>query len=288
VHEIAFWTWQFVGALVLNGIIQVAAVGAFAARIAGVTTKRIALSISLFSLVAFASRLANLFYAPLLGTISDRTGNLVSRAMAAGSAALAAPEVAQFELQLRLIVLAGTIGALVGALLLPTFEYLFVRGIDSYQRTDSVPRSLFRLADPRVLADVVRSVRLPQPAHWGRYHISGVPAKLLFWNTVLQSVYAIGVVAAVYASVRDPLLARTALSLSGIVNGIGTFAFTLFVDPTAAGIVDSAVHGKRSVEDVRSMVFWLTVTMVFGTLISQLFLSPATFVIDAAARLVHR
>jgi hypothetical protein len=96
------------------------------------------------------------------------------------------------------------------------------------------------------------------------------------------------VIAAAYASVRDPAFARTAYSLSGIVNGIGTFAFTLFVDPTAAGIVDSAVHGKRTNEDVRAMVFWLTVTMVIGTLLSQLILYPAALVIDAAARLVHQ
>jgi hypothetical protein len=76
--------------------------------------------------------------------------------------------------------------------------------------------------------------------------------------------------------------------LSGIVNGIGTIAFTLFVDPTAAGIVDSAVHGKRTIEDVRAMVFWLTVTMVLGTLVSQVLLYPATVVIDFAAKLVHR
>jgi hypothetical protein len=213
---------------------------------------------------------------------------LVTAAIAAGSAALAAPQVQQFELQLRLIVLVGTVGTLVGALLLPTFQYMFVRGINSYQRTDSVPASLFRLSDWRVVRDIIRHIRLPNPAGWGQYKLSSVPQKLLIANTVVQAVYAIGVVAAVYASVRDPAFARTATLLSGIVNGIGTIAFTLFVDPTAAGIVDSAVHGKRTIEDVRAMVFWLTVTMVLGTLISQLLLWPATVIIDIAAKLVHR
>jgi hypothetical protein len=288
VSDIALWSWQLVGAMVLNGFVQMAAVGAFAARIAGVSTKRIAISISLFSLFATASRLANLFYAPLLGTISDRTGNVVAAAIAAGSRALAAPELSQFEFQLRLIVFSGTFGTLIGAMLLPTFEYLFVRGISSFQRLDSVPSALMRLFDPRVIGDVVRSFRFPRPAHWGQYKLSSVPPKLLIANTVLQSVYAIGVVAAVYASVREPALARTATLLSGIVNGIGTVAFTLFVDPTAANIVDSAVHGKRTIEDVRAMVFWLTVTMVLGTLLSQVLLYPATLIIDVVAKLVHR
>ncbi len=172
---------------------------------------------------------------------------------------------------------------------LPLFEYVFVRGIESFQRLDSVPKALFRLSDPRVLIDVARSFRFPQPAHWGRYRLSSVPPKLLFWNTVLYAVYSIGVVAAVYASVREPALARTATLLSGIVNGSGTIAVTLFVDPTAAGIVDSSrQRGQRTVEDVRTMVFWLTVTMVLGTVLSQVLLYPATLVIDVAAKLVHR
>jgi len=115
VSDFALWSWQLIGAMILNGIVQAATVGAYAARIAGVSTKRIAISISLFSLFVTASRLANLFYAPLLGTISDRTGNAVARAIAAGSAQLAAPTVSQFEFQLRLIVFAGTLGTLVGA-----------------------------------------------------------------------------------------------------------------------------------------------------------------------------
>jgi hypothetical protein len=287
-EAVALWSWQLIGAMVLNGFVQMLAVGAYAARISGVLTKRIAISISLFTLLATASRLANMFYAPLLGTISDGAGNTVSAAIKAGSFALAQPAVNQFDFQVRLIVLAGTIGVLVGAMLLPLFEYMFVRGINSFQRLDSVPKAIFRLTNPRVLIDIVKSFRMPRPSRWVEYPLSSVPMKLLVANTVLQAVYAIGVVAAVYASVLEPGLARTAYSLSGIINGIGTIAFTLFVDPTSAGIIDSAVHGKRSLKDVRSMVFWLAVTAVLGTLISQLFLYPAAVVIDIAARLVHR
>ena len=288
IETAGFWSWQLVGSLVFNGMIQMLAVGAFAARIAGVSTKRIAISISLFSLLATASRLANMFYAPLLGTISDRAGAAVTAAVKAGSFALAQPEVSQFDLQLRAIVFAGTIGVLIGAMFLPLFEYMFVRGINSFQRLDSVPKALMRLTDPSVIVDIVKSFRVPNPAGWRRYSLANVPMKLLVANTVLQAVYAIGVVAAVYASVLEPQYARTAYSLSGIINGIGTIAFTLFVDPTSAGIVDSAVHGKRTLEDVRSMIFWLSVTMVLGTLISQLLLYPAAIVIDMAAHLVHK
>jgi hypothetical protein len=280
----SMWSWQLIGALILNAIVQAITIGAFAARIAGVYTGRIAISISLFSLFATASRLANLVYTPLLGTISDTTGNIVAKV----GRELAQPALAQFDTQLRFIVLAGTLGTIIGAILLPTFQMIFIRGINAFERLDSVPRALFRLTDIKVLGAIVRSVRLPQPATWSQYRLSHVPMKLLIANTVLQSVYAIGVVAAVYASVREPHLARTATLLSGIVNGIGTISFTLFVDPTAASIVDQAVSGRREHADVRSMVFWLTATTILGTLLSQLFLYPATLLIGAVAHLVHR
>ena len=59
-------------------------------------------------------------------------------------------------------------------------------------------------------------------------------------------VYAIGVQSSYLASVLDVNVARTAIGLSGIINGIGTIAFTLFVDPTSSIITDQAIHGKRS------------------------------------------
>jgi hypothetical protein len=286
--ESALWSWQLIGALVLNAVVQAIAIGAFASRIAGVYTRRIAISISLFSLFATASRLANLLYTPLLGTISDNAGNRVLEALHKHAPEIAAPTLHQFDTQLRLIVAAGTIGTIIGALLLPTFEYIFIRGIGSFERLDSVPKAIFRLADPKVLLDILRSLRLPKPSEWGQYKLSALPPKLLIANTVLQSVYAIGVVAAVYASVRNPELARTASLLSGIVNGIGTIAFTLFVDPTAASIVDQAVSDRREIGDVKSMVFWLTGTTIFGTVVSQALLFPAALLIGAVAHVVHR
>ena len=145
---------------------------------------------------------------------------------------------------------------------------MFVRGINSYQRTRLRAKALALPVDDSAIRACCVDVVIDRiPVAESRALAAAIkivdacPLKLLFVaNTVLQAVYAIGVVAAIYASVRDPAFARTAYSLlSGIVNGIGTFAFTLFVDPTAAGIVDSAVHGKRTViEDVRAMVFWLT------------------------------
>ena len=268
-----FWSWQLIGAMVLNAIVQFVQIGAYAARLAGVQSGRIATSISLFNLFVTASRLANLFYAPMLGQISDR--------------AAATSEVHTFEWQVRAIVLGGTVGTALGALALPAFLMLFLRGIASFERTNSVPRTLLRAFSFRTLVAVAESLRLPSASHLSRFSIRHIPLNLLVFNTIVTGIYAIGVVAAVYASVIDPAAARTSVLLSGIVNGIATISFTLIVDPTSAYITDQAAKGERPVEDVKSMVFFLALTAILGTLLSQFILIPAAYVIAFAAHLFN-
>ncbi|MBV8424414.1 MAG: DUF2837 family protein, partial [Candidatus Eremiobacteraeota bacterium] len=234
----SFWATQLIVAMALNGITQAIQIGAYAARYAGVRTERIATSISLFNLFVTASRLAALFLTPSLGALAD---NATRPSVAAKLGAVPPDVVNAFDLQMRLIVAAGTVGTIVGAALLPTFIYLFTRGIRSFERRNSVFRALIRLGDPRVMMDVLSSVRLPEIPTILSYTREAVPAKLIVGNLVVMAIYAIGVPSAYYASVLNLDARTTAAGLSGIVNGIGTLAFTFFVDPTSALMVDQAV-----------------------------------------------
>jgi hypothetical protein len=168
---------------------------------------------------------------------------------------------------------------------MPVFIYLFVRGIGSFERSGSVLRAVLRLTDPRVLRDVLGAFRFPHPSIARSFALRHVPRKLLIANVLVTAVYAIGVLAAYYASVLNLRARTTAVGLSGIINGIGTIAFTLLVDPTSAIITDQAAKGERTLDEVRSLIFYLAVTAIAGTLISQLFLFPAAWVIAQAARL---
>ncbi|MGZ3496453.1 MAG: lipid II flippase family protein [Vulcanimicrobiaceae bacterium] len=293
---IPFWTWQLLVALAINVIVQAIQIGAYAARLAGVRTGRIATSISLFNLFVTASRLATLVYTLMLGPLSDRAGNAVKQLL---------PKVANhtdvlpatqsliqqiqhtFEWQLRLIILAGTIGTVLGSLLLPMFVYLYIRGVRSFERTKSLPHSLARLLNPRVLWDVLQHNRLPTLAELRSFSTKNIPRRLLIFNVVVTGIYAIGVVAAYYASVIDVNVARTAIGISGIINGIGTVAFTFFVDPTSSIIVDEAVKGERPHEEVKSMVFYLSLTAIVGWILSQFILYPSALLIAFVAHLVN-
>ena len=276
------WSGKLVGAMLVTFIVQGVTIGAYAARLAGVQTKRIATSISLFNLFVTTGRLANLFVIFFMGPLSDQAGNAV-RDVRADPTAVAAWQHA-FEGQLRLIVFAGTLGMIAFALFLPMFTYLFRRGVHSFEARGSVPHSLMRLLSPKVMADVIASERLPSPSELRAFDWRILPKRLLIFNTVVMCVYAIGVPASYLASVLNVDVARTAIGLSGVINGIGTIAFTLFVDPTSAIITDQAIHGKRTIGEVRSMVFFLSLTAIAGSLLSQVILYPAAVIIEVVAR----
>jgi hypothetical protein len=281
------WSGRLIGAMVITFVTQGVTIGAYAARLAGVQTHRIATSISLYNLFMTVGRLATLFSVFFIAPLSDAAGNAAT--LLQGTPDLATWQ-HTFEWQLRLIVFGGTLGMIVSTLLLPMFTYLFRRGVRSFELRGSVPHAVAQLLRPKNIVEVLKSERLPSMREVLSFDWRTVPRRLLISNILVTAVYSIGVQAAFLASVLDPTVARTATSLSGVINGVGTILFTLFVDPTSSMITDQAIHGQRSVEEVRTMVFYLSVTAILGSLLSQVFFVQAAQVIEYVARfanLVH-
>ena len=177
--------------MVITFIVQGVTIAAYAARLAGVQTKRIATSISLFNLFMTAGRLANLFMVFFVGPLSDAAGRAVIKFK--DDAGVVTAWQHTFEVQLRLIILAGTAGMIVFALLLPMFTYLFRRGVHSFEARGSIPHSLTRLPVPRNVADILRSQRLPTWAEIRAFDWRVLPRRLLIFNLLVTAVYAIGV-----------------------------------------------------------------------------------------------
>jgi hypothetical protein len=273
-----FFSGSLIAAVVLNVAVTALQIGAYAGRIAGVRTGRIGTSISLFNFFTLAARLANLVVTPALGSLADG---------AAAYATCTGSSPGRFEWQLRAIIGAGTLGAVLGTLLLPTFIMLFMRGVYAFERRGSMLQAALRLFHPRVMLDIVRSVKMPPFGEIASFRPTHLPMKLLVGNVLVTGVYAVGVVASFYASVLDLSARTTATGLSGLVNGFGTVCFSFFVDPTTAYITDQAVKGERSPDEVRTMVFWLAVTAILGWLLSQLILIPGAYFIAAGANVFH-
>ncbi|RAP36529.1 DUF2837 domain-containing protein [Candidatus Marinamargulisbacteria bacterium SCGC AAA071-K20] len=239
---------------------------AYSMRLAGVRTKQIAIAMSFVTSTLLISRLSNMFQAPLLGALVDKS-TLDSSGLT----------LSLLESQFRFIIVAAFCGALVGAFLTPTFGTLYQAAIKRFLKVGSIPRVVGYALKPSSLVKIIKSFRLPPLSSFKKISLSSIPKGFLIINVVVTSIYTIGVLCSLLAGAYLPEFRATAIQLSGIVNGMATVMFTLFVDPSGARITDQAVHDKRPEDDVRSVVFFLQLGKLVGTLfIAQLLFKPLT------------
>lgn len=264
--------WRIFLACGIALFINILTIASGAARMAGVKTKRIATSLTLFNLFGLISRLANIVMLPILA-------NLVDKAVKEGGTGV-------LLFQFRFVLAFAFIGSLIGMFLMPTFAVFFTRAIHAFEASASVPKVILSMCDPRKAPQVVSLFRLPSFHYITTVSLKGIPKPFLFYNVLMTAIWAVGALASVYASAIIPEYSRTATLLSSIVNGWATVMFTLIVDPTAALITDQAVQNVRPENHVRSMVVYLTLGTTIGILIAQFIFMPAANLIVWATRLL--
>src|SRR5690349_13827833 len=120
---------------------------AYGARIAGVRTRRIAMSFALFNVLVLFSRLSNSFLGPFLAKRIE-----VRLANGGGDALLG---------DFRLVLWSATIAVFVGILLVPTAQRLFASAIGYFQEHRSTTRLLLRSATPSGMRTIRDSLALP-------------------------------------------------------------------------------------------------------------------------------
>jgi hypothetical protein len=255
------------GIFLLTFVISLVGTLAYAARIAGVRTRRIAVSLSLFNMLVLLSRTANMLQAPLL---SKR----VERAVLAGTAAATS--------DFRWLIGAASLGTLAGALLIPTFQRLLTRAVTSFAARRSLSRLLWRAFSPSGLSAMRASLASPRLA---AAPLLGArpPAGVLISNVLGTAALTVGVLASTYAGVLDPGLRLTAGSLSSIINGFSTVMLFMVVDPYLSLITDDVVEGRAGEGFMRRSVIWFLGTRLCGTLLAQLLLVPGALAVAAVA-----
>jgi Amj-like protein len=254
--------------------VQCIGISAHAARLAGALSGRAATAISFFSLFSTVSRFANMMYAPLLGALTD----LAFRT-----------QVTHYESQLRIIVFGGFVGAAIGVMLLPSFVRLYVRGISAFERCGSIPKVLLRTLRPSAWRSIAGAFHFVSPRAIRSCSLQGIPKDVLVLNMIVTAVAGVGTIAAAYASLLDPLAARTALLSSGLVNGLAVIAYNVVVDPASAYFTDKAVRGERTIAEVRSLVAYLGLSAAAGFALSELLLTPfSAFLASVAHVIAHR
>jgi len=261
---------QLIGLCGLTFVIHLIGALAYAARIAGVRTRRIAVSFALFNVLVLVSRTSNSFQGPFLA-------KRIEAALKVGAAV-------HLLSDFRWLLFAASAGAVAGTLATPTFQRIFSRAVLHFQAHRSLPKLLMHGFAKGGLGYVRRSVTIPSSAHLKDFKPGkALTFRIIALNIAAQALITVAVCAALYAGALNPAYRVTASTLSSVVNGVATIALFVFIDPHLSVMTDDVVEGRLGEPTFRRAVVWLAGARVAGTVLAQLLLIPAAVVIAAAA-----
>jgi hypothetical protein len=257
---------------VLTFVIHLVGTLAYALRIAGVRTGRVAVSFALFNVLMLFSRTANTFQGPLLAKHVEEN---ILRGTTAGA-----------EADFRWLLAAAPLATLTGALLLPTAQRLFALAIESFGRHRSVPRLLWRSLSPVGFRHLRVAARVPTTLFRSRLTLRGAPLRVACYTVVATALITVGVFASLHAGYLNPELRVTANSLSPVVNGLSTVLLFVYIDPYLSILTDDVVAGRATDAFFRRAVVLFVGGRLLGTLLAQALLLPAAEIIVAVAKLL--
>jgi hypothetical protein len=255
----------------LTFVIHLIGALAYAARIAGVRTRRIAVSFALFNILILVSRASNSFQGPFLGKRIE-----LSLARGGGGHLLS---------DFRWLLASATAAAVFGALAVPTFQRIFSRAVQHFQVNRSIPKLLMHGFARGGLSYLRDAITVPSASHiTGLRRNAAVPLRVIAFNVGAQALLTVGVFAALYAGYLDPRFRVTAVSLSSVINGVATILLFVFIDPHLSVMTDDVMDGRTSEASFRRAVVWLSASRVAGTILAQIMLVPAAAAIVVIAR----
>lgn len=261
---------QLVGLCALTFVIHLIGTLAYAVRIAGVRTRRIAVSFALFNVLVLVSRTSNSFQGPFLAKRIEATlkGAVPNHLLS----------------DFRWLLLSATAATIVGALAVPTFQRIFSRAVLHFQAHRSIPKLLLHGFAKGGLSYIRDSVTAPAPAHIKGLRLGKeLSPSVIALNVGAQALVTVAVLASLYAGTLHPDYRVTASTLSSVVNGFATILLFVFIDPYLSIMTDDVVEGRTSEAAFRRTVVWLAGTRVAGTLLAQVLLVPAAVLIAATA-----
>src|SRR6185503_18738805 len=162
----------------LTFVIHLIGTLAYSVRIAGVRTRRIAVSFALFNILVLISRTSNSFQGPFLAKrveenlLHPATGNLLA--------------------DFRWLLISATVATVVGAFLIPTFQRLFSLAVQDFQIHRSIPRLLLHICFRGGLAYIKDSVTMPASRNVTALHAGrGISAGTILLNVAAVSLWTV-------------------------------------------------------------------------------------------------
>lgn len=254
----------------LTFVIHLIGTLAYAVRIAGVRTRRIAVSFALFNVLVLVSRTSNSFQGPFLAKRIEATlrDGVPDHLLA----------------DFRWLLLSATAATIVGTIAVPTFQRIFSSAVQHFQVHRSIPRLLLHGFARGGLSYIRDSVTLPSAMHLKEMRRGAeLSFSVLALNIGAQALITVAVFAALYAGTLNPAFRVTASTLSSVVNGLATIVLFVFIDPYLSIMTDDVVEGRTSEASFRRAVVCLAGTRIAGTVLAQLIFVPAAMTIALIA-----
>ena len=239
---------------------------AYSARIAGVRTRRIAMSFALFNILVLVSRTSNSFLGPFLAK------RIETRIAHGGGDALLG--------DFRLVLMSASIAVFAGILLVPTGQRMFARAIGYFQEHRSTTKMILHTATPaglRTVRDAITIPKLEQIRELAKPR--GVGWGVLLANCLAQALITVGVLASLYAGYLNPEFRVTASQLSAVINGFATILLFALIDPQLSVMTDDVVEGRVSEPLFRRTIVWISFSRLAGTLLAQALFVPSALAI---------
>lgn len=264
---------QLLSICLLTATINLIGALAYAARIAGVRTRRIAMSFALFNILVLVSRTSNSFLGPFLAK------RIETRIADGGGDALL--------WDFRVVLLSATASVFLGILLVPTGQRLFARAIGYFQEHRSISRMLLRSASPSGLRTIRDAIVVPKAGQLRELaKPAGVGWGVLLANSMAQALITVGVLASLYAGFLNPEFRVTASQLSAVINGFATILLFALIDPQLSVMTDDVIDGRTDEATFRRTIVWISFSRLVGTLLAQAVFLPAAQLIAWVANFV--
>lgn len=255
--------------LFLNFVITLIGTLAYATRIVGVKTGRVAVSFALFNILALASRTANTLQVPLLTKFVEENPN---------------PE--QLMPIFNMIIFTATAATIAGAILIPTFQRIFSKAVSAFSANRSVSKLVLHSFSKSGVKYIKESIKIPTKSTLSVFNLKKLPIKIMLFNMFSVTLITVGALSPIFAGSVEPGLRATCLTLSSVINGFAVIVMAVFIDPYLSIMTDDVLDGRCSEADFNNCVAGMIVTKIIGTMLSFAALVPAAYVIVWIARLI--
>ena len=245
----------------------------YSVRLVGIKTGRIAVSFALFNILVLVSRTANSFQAPLLAKFVEND--------------LPNTHFSNPIIIFNSLILAASIGTLLGAFLIPTFQVLLAKLVQRFNIDRSVPKLILHSFSKTGVKQLKDNFRIPSKYNIDHFkNLKHIPKKLILLNTVVIAILTVGSFAALWAAFLNPQLRLTSSTLVPIITGIATILLVVFIDPFFSLLTDDCLEGKTSPAYFHKCVVLMVASRFLGTLLAQILLLPAAKMILFVAAVI--